>query len=279
MGTRRGGASPRKADAVAAVRLAEAYIKAGLTPEDEKWKLIASFQTMRHATVVDRTRPAGERDSGQCLSTQGHRRKPTRDRNSQCNPGWSVQQGTCANTIALQRTIPRSTARCSSKSTDLQRGENNVPSNSGEPAQKRTLRPIYAQHQATPYGGFRSRVGQSFDILPALTCTGRVARSSLRTRAQATRSRFGLSALFIACPSGNWTKRQAPERISRPVWVGDSQVVFEVLAPAFDATANWTAANISDGGRRLRPATTTVCLTPTGANEGNAIAELRCPVH
>lgn len=46
----------RKADAVAAVRLAEAYIKAGLTPEDEKWKLIASFQTMRHATVVDRTR-------------------------------------------------------------------------------------------------------------------------------------------------------------------------------------------------------------------------------
>lgn len=46
----------RRADAVAAVRLAEAYIKAGLTPEDEKWKLIASFQTMRHATVVDRTR-------------------------------------------------------------------------------------------------------------------------------------------------------------------------------------------------------------------------------
>ena len=46
----------RKADAVAAVRLAEAYIKAGLTPEDEKWKLIASFQRMRHATVVDRTR-------------------------------------------------------------------------------------------------------------------------------------------------------------------------------------------------------------------------------
>jgi len=46
----------RRADAVAAVRLAEAYIKAGLTPEEEKWKLIASFQTMRHATVVDRTR-------------------------------------------------------------------------------------------------------------------------------------------------------------------------------------------------------------------------------
>ena len=50
------GKSARRADAVAAVRLSEAYIRAGLTPEEEKWKLIASFQTMRHATVVDRTR-------------------------------------------------------------------------------------------------------------------------------------------------------------------------------------------------------------------------------
>jgi hypothetical protein len=48
--------SSRKADAVAAVRCAEAYINSGLTPPDEKWKLIAQFQTMRHATVVDRTR-------------------------------------------------------------------------------------------------------------------------------------------------------------------------------------------------------------------------------
>lgn len=45
----------RKADAVAAVRYAEAYVNAGL-PYDDKWKLIASAQTLRHATVVDRTR-------------------------------------------------------------------------------------------------------------------------------------------------------------------------------------------------------------------------------
>ena len=48
--------SNRTADAVAAVRCAEAYISAGLAPSGDKWKLIARFQTMRHATVVDRTR-------------------------------------------------------------------------------------------------------------------------------------------------------------------------------------------------------------------------------
>jgi hypothetical protein len=48
--------SNRMADAVAAVRCAEAYIRAGMAEADDKWKLIARFQTMRHATVVDRTR-------------------------------------------------------------------------------------------------------------------------------------------------------------------------------------------------------------------------------
>lgn len=45
----------RKADAVAAVRYAEAVINAGL-PHRDKWSLVAQAQTMRHATVVDRTR-------------------------------------------------------------------------------------------------------------------------------------------------------------------------------------------------------------------------------
>ena len=48
--------SNRKADGVAAIRLAEAYIKAGLKPEGDKYNLVAQFQTMRHATVTDRTR-------------------------------------------------------------------------------------------------------------------------------------------------------------------------------------------------------------------------------
>jgi len=45
----------RKADAVAAVRYAEAYINSGL-PYEDKWQLVAQAQQMRHATIVDRTR-------------------------------------------------------------------------------------------------------------------------------------------------------------------------------------------------------------------------------
>ena len=50
-----GKSANRKADAVAAVRYAEAHIAAGL-PCENKWNLIAQAQTLRHATVVDRTR-------------------------------------------------------------------------------------------------------------------------------------------------------------------------------------------------------------------------------
>jgi len=48
----------RKADGITAVRYAEAFISAGLadnTPE-EKWKIAGLAQTMRHGTIVDRTR-------------------------------------------------------------------------------------------------------------------------------------------------------------------------------------------------------------------------------
>lgn len=46
----------RKADAVAAVRYAEAAVRAGLIPEGEKYNCMAQAQTMRHAVVTDRTR-------------------------------------------------------------------------------------------------------------------------------------------------------------------------------------------------------------------------------
>jgi len=51
-----GEKSARKADGVAAVRYAEAVIKAGLAPADDRWKLAAQAQTMRHAVVTDRTK-------------------------------------------------------------------------------------------------------------------------------------------------------------------------------------------------------------------------------
>lgn len=50
--------SNRKADGMTAVRYAEAYIRAGLAPNtaDEKWKVAGLAMTMRHGTIVDRTR-------------------------------------------------------------------------------------------------------------------------------------------------------------------------------------------------------------------------------
>ncbi len=50
--------SNRKADGMTAVRYAEAYIAAGLAPNtsEEKWKIAGLAQTMRHGTIVDRTR-------------------------------------------------------------------------------------------------------------------------------------------------------------------------------------------------------------------------------
>ena len=50
--------SNKKADGITAVRYAEAYILAGLAPNtpQEKWKIAGLAQTMRHGTIVDRTR-------------------------------------------------------------------------------------------------------------------------------------------------------------------------------------------------------------------------------
>jgi hypothetical protein len=52
------GGSNRKADGILAVRYAEAFIQAGLAPNtpEEKWKIAGLAQTMRHGTIVDRTR-------------------------------------------------------------------------------------------------------------------------------------------------------------------------------------------------------------------------------
>jgi hypothetical protein len=46
----------KKAGGVAAVRYAEAVIKAGLADEDERWKLARQAETMKEAVVIDRTR-------------------------------------------------------------------------------------------------------------------------------------------------------------------------------------------------------------------------------
>jgi hypothetical protein len=142
------------------------------------------------------------------------------------------------------------------------------------PALKRTIRPIYAQHQATTYGGFLDpNWARSFDIYPG-TVMCRLSKEIFTPyTASGNQKPFGLSALFLA-PQLGVDESTATGTNLFTVWVGGEQAVFEILAPGFDSTANWTATNVTDGGFALLTGTAQGLLTPTGANNANAIAEL-----
>lgn len=142
------------------------------------------------------------------------------------------------------------------------------------PALKRTIRPIYAQHQATTYGGFLDpNWNRSFDIYPG-TVMCRLTKEIFTPFTGAGNQRpFGLAALFVA-PQLGVDEVSATGTNLFTVWVGGEQAVFEILAPGFDPAADWTAANVDDGDYQLLTATSTGLLTPTGADNTNAIAEL-----
>lgn len=140
------------------------------------------------------------------------------------------------------------------------------------PAQKRTLRPIYAQHQATPHAGFLNPSwNKSFDILPG-TVMVRLTDEVFTPYTGASGQRpYGLSALFCAPTLGIDEVTSTGTNLFT-VWVGGEQAFFEVLAPAFDTTATWTAP--TDGSIKLLTATSQGKLTPVGATAANAVAEL-----
>lgn len=141
------------------------------------------------------------------------------------------------------------------------------------PAQKRTIRPLYAQHQATTYGGFLDPAwDRSFDIVPG-TVMVRLRGEVFTPYTGSNGKPFGLAALWCA-PAMGIDEVTGTGTNLFTVWVGDSQAVFEILAPGFDPTANWAAANPQNGGRRLLTATNHGLLTPTGSDAGDAVAEL-----
>jgi hypothetical protein len=142
------------------------------------------------------------------------------------------------------------------------------------PAQKRTLRPIYAQHQATSYGGFLDPAwDRSFDILPGTVMCRKTAELFTPFVGSGNQTPFGLSALFVA-PQLGIDEVTATGTNLFTVWTGGIDAVFEILAPAFDQAANWTGLNPTDGGRTLLTGNSNGLLTPTGANAHNAVAEL-----
>lgn len=83
--------SNRKADGLTAVRYAEAYIRAGLAPNtsEEKWKIAGLAQTMRHGTIVDRTRLLDAINSQRAASA---RRTAARSTGRSVPPGFGQRQ-------------------------------------------------------------------------------------------------------------------------------------------------------------------------------------------
>jgi len=150
-------------------------------------------------------------------------------------------------------------------------------------AQKRTIRPLYANHQATPYGGFLDPAwDRSKDILPGMVMAKQSSEQFTLYTGAGAQKPFGLSALFVAPVLGIDEVRYTATNLFT-VWVGDSQAVFEVLAPAFDPLASW--ASQTDGSRIMLGATKTAhasgpgLLSPLGANVSTEpIAELIMPV-
>jgi hypothetical protein len=140
------------------------------------------------------------------------------------------------------------------------------------PAQKRTLRPIYAQHQATPHAGFLDPSwDKSFDILPGTVMARTTDEVFTPYTGAAGQRPYGLSALFCAPTLGIDEVTSTGTNLFT-VWIGGDQAFFEVLAPAFDTTASWVAP--TNGSIQLLKANSTGKLTPVGVNQGNAIAEL-----
>lgn len=115
-------------------------------------------------------------------------------------------------------------------------------------AQKRTIRPLYAATQATPYAGYLDDSwDRSHDILPGMVVT-KLAGENFSLCSTISHKPFGLSALFVA-PALGIDELASSGNNNFTVWTGGPDATFEVLAPAFDTSADYSQAG--DGSRKL----------------------------
>jgi len=132
---------------------------------------------------------------------------------------------------------------------------------------RRTCRPLYERHQATPYATFLDPT-ETDDIYSGMVLMRTGADTvALYDGTSATAKPFGLSALdknaVINDLDGLNIKPWA-------VWIGGSDAFFTIDAPAFDDTASWAVP--TDGTRELVYATSAGKLTTVV--DGDPIAEL-----
>lgn len=143
------------------------------------------------------------------------------------------------------------------------------------PGQKRTIRPLLANTQATPTPGFLDPAwAKTFDILPGTVMKRKYGEVFEPCTAAADKA-VGLSAMFVA-PGLGIDEVSATGTNLFTVWLGDNQSQFEVLAPAFDTAATWpsTSGPAAAGHPIYLTSNATGKLTPTGATAGNAAATL-----
>lgn len=146
----------------------------------------------------------------------------------------------------------------------------NVPISN--PHLKRTIRPLYAHHQATTWAGFLDpNRDLSVEILPGTVMARRGKEIFTPYTGAAGQVPFGLSC-FFAAPSLGVNEVTDSGSNTFTCWVGDGTALFEILAPAFDTTATWTEP--TNGSVTLLTGNAQGRLTPAGATAANAIAEL-----
>jgi hypothetical protein len=107
---------------------------------------------------------------------------------------------------------------------------------------------------------------RSFDIYPGTVMCRLTKEIFTPYVGSGNQKPFGLSAFFVA-PQLGVDEVTATGTNLYTVWVGGEQAEFEILAPAFDATANWTAANVTDGGFQLLTATNHRLADPHGGKQ------------
>ena len=138
------------------------------------------------------------------------------------------------------------------------------------PHLKRTIRPLYAHHQATAWAGFLDpERDTSVEILPGTVMVRK--EGEVFEPYTGTGVPFGLSA-FFASPTLGVDEVTDSGSNTFTVWVGDGTALFEVLAPAFDEGADWTLPD--DGSIKLLTGNSDGLLTTEGATAANAIGEL-----
>lgn len=125
---------------------------------------------------------------------------------------------------------------------------------------KRTIRPLYAWTQATPASCFLDAAwDRSVPVWPGMVFM-RTSGENV-TLINGTGVPYGLSALYVG---GDGIDEPLDAGINAfAVWKLSPDAEFEILAPAFDATATWT--DPGDGTELLIYAQT------TGANRGKLV--------